>query len=540
MRTIQQTLVTLTLVILAVATASATPGDTVRSIPLTTHHPHGLTFDGDYLWLADHLTDYLYQIDPDNGEVRDSIKAPAYHVRGLTFDGTWIWCVDPEEEAIFAINPRTRIVERTIWCPASKPNGLAFDGDLLWIADDANNELLQINTEDGTTINSLKAPTSLPVGLTYDGAYLWVSDRYRDKIFMVHPSSGDVIFTFDAPAAHSWGLAYDGKYLWNVDYETDRIYQIVVQDKTKFSRIDKKEQQCTFIHQVRNFGPDSVKSLDVYLAIPDDMNNQELLAEPVFDPKPDEVIQDKWGQKVAHFRFADMAAGDFTNVTMTNHVRLFANRYFILPEKVGALDDIPSDIVKAYTVNDAKFDYEHPTIQSALETAVGDESNPYWIARKIYNYLIEKLEYELVGGWNVAPTVLERGTGSCSEYTFVYIAMCRAAGVPARYVGSVVIRGDDASQDQVFHRWVEVYLPGYEWVPVDPSGGDSDWPAERAENFGYLSNRFLITTSGGGGSEYLEWSYNANERWTSKGRCKIDAENFGEWTPIDLAEPGHK
>lgn len=533
MTSLRNLLITLALLMLA-ATTFATPGDTVRSIPLTTHHPQGLTFDGTYLWLADHLTDYLYQIDPANGEVHDSIPTPGYHTRGLTFDGTWLWCVDPEEEAIFAINPRNRIVERTIWCPASQPNGLAFEDSLLWIADDATNELHQINPLDGTTINSLKAPTSYPVGLTFDGTYLWVSDRYRDKIFMVHPSTGDVIFTFDPPGNHAWGLAYDGKYLWNVDYETDRIYQIVVQDKTRFSQFDEKNQQLSFIHQVRNFGPDSVKTLDVYLAIPHDMNNQQLLAQPVFDPPPDQIVEDKWGQKIAHFRFADMAAGEFTTVTMTNHVRLFANRYYILPEKVGALGDIPEDISKAYLVNDDKFDYQHPTIQSAVNKAVGEETNPYWIARKIYNYLIEHLEYELVGGWNVAPTVLERGTGSCSEYTFVYIAMCRAAGLPARYVGSVVIRGDDASHDQVFHRWVEVYLPGYEWVPVDPSGGDSEWPSARADNFGYLANRFLITTSGGGGSEYLEWSYNANERWTSRGRCKIEAENFGEWTPLDL------
>ena len=146
------------------------------------------------------------------------------------------------------------------------------------------------------------------------------------------------------------------------------------------------------------------------------------------------------------------------------------------------------------------------------------------------------MEYELAGGWNIAPAVLARGNGSCSEYSFVYIAMCRAAGLPARYAGSVVIRGDDASWDNVFHRWVEVYLPNYGWIPVDPSGGDSSWPSAQADNFGYLNNRFLITTVGGGGSEYLGWSYNSNEEWMSKGRCKVAVENFGEWTPLENAE----
>jgi hypothetical protein len=51
-----------------------------------------------------------------------------------------------------------------------------------------------------------------------------------------------------------------------------------------------------------------------------------------------------------------------------------------------------------------------------------------------------------------------------------------------------------------------------------------------------LSNRFLITTLGGGGSEYLDWGYNANEKWTSTGRCRVEVENFGEWSPLPETE----
>jgi hypothetical protein len=235
---------------------------------------------------------------------------------------------------------------------------------------------------------------------------------------------------------------------------------------------------------------------------------------------------------VAHFHFDDMPAGEMTEVMMHAEANLYQTRYFIFPDNCGTLDEIPDDIKKDYLIDDSKFAINDPIIQKGVRAAVEDETNPYWIARKIYNYIIDKVEYERVGGWNIAPTVLDRGTGSCSEYSFVFIAMCRAAGLPARYVGSVVVRGDDASWDDVFHRWCEIYLPNYGWIPVDPSGGDSEWPADRANSFGYLNNRFLITTAGGGGSKYLEWGYNANERWTSKGRVRIEIENFGEWSPL--------
>jgi len=512
--------------------AMAAPGDVHTSIPAPFVCPQGLTSDGTHLYCVDRRSDQIYQVDPESGSVLDSLVAPGWVPRGLTFDGTRIWCVDAEAELIFAVNPTTRIVERTIYCPVSRPNGLAWDGTYLWVCDDGDNILHQISPEDGTTISSVPAPSSHPCGLTFDGTYLWVSDRYKDMIYMITPDRGEVIVCLESPGAHPWGLAWHDGHLWNVDYQEDLIYQLSCHDDTYYTRTEEKTQRVEFIHQVRNFGPDSVKSLDVYMAIPQDLPNQELLSEVRFDPRPVKIVADKWGQKVAHFEFPGLASGEATEISMFADVRLFRNRYFVLPEEVGGLQDIPEDIRRMYLVDDTKFSLNSDVIVSAVDKAVGEETNPYWIGRKIFDYVIENMEYELAGGWNIAPAVLDRGNGSCSEYSFVYIAMCRAAGLPARYVGSIVIRGDDASYDDVFHRWVEIYLPGYGWLPVDPSGGDHFWPADQANAFGYLNHRFLITTIGGGGSEYLDWGYNANERWTSTGRTKVAVENFGEWTPL--------
>lgn len=521
------------LMILSVPCLKAVTGDTVFSIPAPAKHPQGLTFDGTCFWNVDRKTDLVYKVKPSDGTVLDSFPAPGYNPRGLAWDGRCLWLVDAEENLIFGIDPRTRIVEKTISSPATRPYGLTFDGKYLWVADDGDNELLQIDQSDGTTIKSLKAPTANPWGLTYDGQYLWVSDRYGDAVYMVTADNGTVINFFDAPGKHACDLAWDGSSLWNVDYQTDRLYKIKIADEALFARSQEKRQRLDFVFEVRNFGPDSVKTLDVYLALPVNMNNQDLLIEPLLTPQPTDIITDQWGQKVAHYRFKDLAAADFREVSMITEAALYNVNYFVFPDKVGTLADIPGDTLKKYLVDDSKYSMTDPVIQNGVKNALGDEKNPYWIARKIFNYVIKHMEYELAGGWNLAPTVLERGTGSCSEYSFVYIAMCRAAGLPARYVGAVTVRGDDASMDDVFHRWVEVYLPGYGWIPVDPSGGDSEWPAGQARYFGYLANRFLITTSGGGGSKYLEWGYNANAAWTSKGRCKISVEYFGEWSPLE-------
>jgi transglutaminase-like putative cysteine protease len=52
----------------------------------------------------------------------------------------------------------------------------------------------------------------------------------------------------------------------------------------------------------------------------------------------------------------------------------------------------------------------------------------------------------------------------------VFVALCRAAGVPAREIFGLRPAkkgGQDISSRQ--HCWPEFYLPGYDWVPVDPA-----------------------------------------------------------------------
>ncbi|PIE87614.1 MAG: transglutaminase, partial [Bacteroidetes bacterium] len=168
----------------------------------------------------------------------------------------------------------------------------------------------------------------------------------------------------------------------------------------------------------------------------------------------------------------------------------------------------------------------------AVKEALGTEENLYYKARKLYRYVQEHIYYEMVGGWNTAPEVLSRGNGSCSEYSFVYIALCRAAGIPARYVGAVSVRSDQARYDDVFHRWVEIYLPNYGWIPVDPSGGDSDSPAHQAAYFGAIKGRYIITTQSGGGSESLEWTYNANEFTQTEPKTFVVSESIGNWDVV--------
>lgn len=66
--------------------------------------------------------------------------------------------------------------------------------------------------------------------------------------------------------------------------------------------------------------------------------------------------------------------------------------------------------------------------------------------------------------------LLQRPGGKCTDISSVFVALCRAARVPAREVFGLRL-GRKAEEDVTTwqHCWVEFFLPGYGWFTVDPA-----------------------------------------------------------------------
>ncbi len=61
-------------------------------------------------------------------------------------------------------------------------------------------------------------------------------------------------------------------------------------------------------------------------------------------------------------------------------------------------------------------------------------------------------------------------------------------------------------------------------------------PRDRAVNIGHLSNRYLITTHGAGGPEYLGWRYKSNQSFRTDPQIRVRVESFAEWQPLKPQE----
>ncbi len=516
----------------------AQPGAVTDSLASPSDYPAGLAWDGKYFYVADWRQAIIYQIDPSDGSIQDERKAPTLKPKGLAYGGGKLYVSDDRTGGVFAWDFESGMVETTFQAPGSRAAGLAWSDDALFILEKKSRKIYKVLPEDGTILANFPLPNKHCECMAYDGRYLWVANRIEDELYMVDPESGMVIGILDAPGPYAAGVEWVDGFLWNVDFQRRKLYRLVVEAEKPYRLSDTRVARVEYYWALNNYGPGEVRDVVLNVAVPEELPNQELLSDLDFSTDPAKTANDQWGQVCAVFDLGAVGPLSKAELTYSVEVKVSAIRYLIIPEKTGTLKDIPKDIRKMYLADGSRYRISSPYIQETVGKIVGDEKNPYWIARKIYNHIIDRLHYEMIGGWDVPEVVLKRGSGSCSEYTFSFVSLCRAAGLPARYQGSVVVRGGDASIDEAFHRWAQVYLPGYGWVPVDANRGDSESPVGQAKGIGELANRFLITTQSGGGSDYLGWSYNSFARYRMNGYCKVEEDNVGFWEPLEERVPG--
>lgn len=145
--------------------------------------------------------------------------------------------------------------------------------------------------------------------------------------------------------------------------------------------------------------------------------------------------------------------------------------------KVNELEYEPSDEdLKKYTGEDLFIDIDSEILIDAVKKVVGNEANPILKAKKLYNFVTEKLYYDFPRAANKnyefmsASEILKAGKGVCADYAILYVTLLRIAGIPARVVGGIPVSlmlSEKNKELDIGHAWVELKLPGYGWIPID-------------------------------------------------------------------------
>ncbi len=150
---------------------------------------------------------------------------------------------------------------------------------------------------------------------------------------------------------------------------------------------------------------------------------------------------------------------------------------------------LPAERRAALAVN-SSIDAGDPTVVALARSVTEGVSDPAGRVERLIEWTYKNLEKDLSTNLTTASQVLAHKQGDCTEHALLFVALARAAGIPAREVSGLVYMGD-AIQRFGWHAWAEVELDG-RWVQVDPSwgetlanathltlgvGDDSDWVA---------------------------------------------------------------
>ncbi|MCY7380920.1 MAG: transglutaminase-like domain-containing protein [Gemmatimonadaceae bacterium] len=111
-----------------------------------------------------------------------------------------------------------------------------------------------------------------------------------------------------------------------------------------------------------------------------------------------------------------------------------------------------------------------PEIRAVAARLRGRETDPRVVSERINRWVYDSVRKEITVGIPSALGTLRTRVGDCNEHTQLYVALARAAGIPARVAAGLAYLDDKF----YYHAWPEVWLE--RWVAVDPTFGQ--FPAD--------------------------------------------------------------
>lgn len=163
-----------------------------------------------------------------------------------------------------------------------------------------------------------------------------------------------------------------------------------------------------------------------------------------------------------------------------------------------------------YLRNELFLRRKHKRIQEIADTISGE--NQLEIVRNIYDFVVNHLDYNDGIRENLgAIKALKKGHGDCTEYSDLFVTLCRAKDIPARVVAGCVTELSTNSN----HHWTEVFLEDVGWVPFDPTFGDSE-----SAVFGQMPNKYIYYSNNR--TDKILFSGNGRHKWWIANRHKGD------------------
>ena len=163
---------------------------------------------------------------------------------------------------------------------------------------------------------------------------------------------------------------------------------------------------------------------------------------------PYRLIADDLGNQILHFRFEDLSPHAFIPITIRASL---------------GLSDIPNPAPIAdlhrFLRSEKYIESDHPEINRFAKQFESDSSRK--TAEKVFRWVagnIRNAGYLRDG--RGALYAFRNKQGDCTEYMYLFAALCRAKGIPARGIGGYVCAENSILEPAAYHNWAEFYEEG--------------------------------------------------------------------------------
>lgn len=174
---------------------------------------------------------------------------------------------------------------------------------------------------------------------------------------------------------------------------------------------------------------------------------------------------------------------EFLNVVEEILVINFQVKIFQNDLKTAINNPIRSNIIKDHYLHEEKF-IESNASEIVKKARSLRRMSTLKTVINTYKFVNQNLKFDLNTPDNGALVALNGGMGKCQEFSDLFVALCRANGIPSRVTEGILTEYDTTP----FHAWVEVYLKKYGWVRFDPTPGN-------AFSFSVLPNKYIKFSS---------------------------------------------
>lgn len=200
------------------------------------------------------------------------------------------------------------------------------------------------------------------------------------------------------------------------------------------------------------------------IALPPDNPYQKLSLDEI-DPKPQDIRVDNDGNWLARYF---LSAREMVDVSVSGFVEVYP--------KPRTKKFVPEKNLNSYLYSQQYWEVDNVHIKKRAQ----ELKTPKDIYSFVVSYLAysqERLQSETVRRQGAAFTIENPKNSVCMEFTDLFIALARAAGIPAREVNGFAFSQNEKLRplslkylgEDILHAWPEYYDPDQGWIQVDPT-----------------------------------------------------------------------